>query len=95
MPNGTSEAHRLPAEIYPGVFPGEYQVTVNIGGKEIHLNVGEGFVEVDKEPTEAGVDGFLRVQLLEEGGNFLVALPGEVQGESSRVQVTREALGVT
>jgi hypothetical protein len=89
----TTGVHRLPATVYPGVFPGEYQVTIQVAeDREININVGRAFVEIEEEPSEEGINGFLKVQILRaENGTFLVALPGEVQGESSRVQVTREA----
>lgn len=90
---GVTGPVKLPARVYPGVFPGEYQVTVEAAGREINLNVGKAFVEFDKEPADSGVDGFLRVQIIKaENGTYLVALPGEVQGESSRVAVPRESL---
>lgn len=89
---GVNRPTKLPARIYPGVFPGEYQVTIRTAGKEIDINVGKAFVEFTTEPTEEGTDGFLKVQIIKaENGTYLVALPGEVQGESSRVEVTRDA----
>ena len=88
---GAGGGPMLPAIIYPGVFEGEYQVTVQAADKEINLNVGTAFVVVEGEPKPEGTKGYLRVQIVRaENGTFLVALPGEVQGESSRVRVPKE-----
>jgi hypothetical protein len=68
MPNGSSHV-RIPAKVYPGVFPGEFQSN--------------------------GVDGYLRVDVVgTENDQVLVALPGEVQGATSRLEVSREQLEV-
>lgn len=82
---------RIPARIFPGMFRGELQVTVHVGGEEINLMVSEDFVEFDKDRLSAeGVDGVLIVDIVKstpEG--YLVHLPGEVQGATNRVEYSR------
>lgn len=91
-PNGAHYV-RIPATVYPGVFDGEYQVTIQAGKKELSLNVSVDFVDVTKDVKPDGTAGYLRVEIVDkEGSNFLVTLPGEVQGASSRVRLTQEAL---
>ena len=83
---------KIEADIYPGMFDREYQVTILAEGQEVHLFVGEDFVE--GQPSEEGTPGFLLVDIVERLGNndYLVALPGEPQGTTSRVRLPREAL---
>lgn len=82
-----AESVKIDATVYPGVFDGEYQVTVNVAGKDININVSEEFVEVGLTPTPEGVQGFLKVNIVgkTDAGMFVLALPGEVQGAPSRV----------
>lgn len=94
-PNGSGK-YKILAEVYPGVFPGEYQVTLKIpSGGEINLNVSEDFVVVEQEPTENGVSGYLKVDILGQADDgFLVGLPGEPQGTPNRIRLSREMLQV-
>lgn len=93
-PNGDPVA-KIPVRVYPGIFEGEYQVTINTDQGEVHLNVSIDFVEVDKVPTESGVGGLLKVDIIKENEDrFLVALPGEVQGAPSRVSLSKGLLQV-
>ena len=94
--NGGPGTVKMRAVISLGIFSGEFQVTVQLGeDREIHLNVSEDFVEVPEPPTADGVNGFLKVDIIEkEGSQFLVALPGEVQGAPNRVKLSRGMLQV-
>lgn len=93
-PNGDPVA-KIPVRVYPGIFEGEYQVTVNTDRGEVHLNVSSDFVEVDEVPTESGVRGHLRVDIVTVNKErFVVALPGEVQGAPSRVSLSKGQLQV-
>ena len=85
---------KIAANVYPGLFDREYQVTIHVKGKEVTLFVGEDFVQVGVQPSEEGTPGFLLVDIVGESddGNYLVALPGEPQGATSRVVLSREAL---
>lgn len=89
-PNGDPEM-KMPVTVYPGVFEGEYQVTITTDRGEIHLNVSNDFVEVDEVPTENGVEGRLKVDIVRKQNEdrFIVALPGEVQGAPSRASVSK------
>ncbi len=93
-PNGT-RSMKIAASVYPGMFKGEYQVTISAEGREVHLNVSEDFVQVSGQPSEKGLPGFLMVDIVgDAGGDYLVALPGEPQGTPSRVTLAREELQV-
>lgn len=93
-PNG-SHSFKIPAKVFPGVFPGEFQVTIEAEGQQVHLNVSGDFVEFTGTPTEEGADGFLLVDIVGDAdGLYLVALPGEPQGTTSRVTLTKDALQV-
>lgn len=93
-PNGDPVA-KIPVRVYPGIFEGEYQVSVNTDQGEVHLNVSSDFVEVEEVPTDSGVTGRLRVDIVRENEDrFLVALPGEVQGAPSRVNLSKGQLQV-
>lgn len=86
--NGGPGIIEIPATIYPGMFEGEVQVTVNIGGEAINLIVSTDLVvPTTAELNDEGVQGQLKVEIvqrIEEG--FLIHLPGEVQGASNRVE---------
>jgi len=92
-PNGT-RSMKIEARIYPGVFEGEYQVTISAEGREVHLNVSGDFVQVDDAASEEGTPGFLMVDVVgpAEDEDYLVALPGEPQGATNRVAVPKERL---
>ena len=93
-PNG-DPAMKIPVKVYPGVFDGEYQVTIPTERGDIHLNVSSDFVEVDEAPNDNGVGGRLKVDIVREnGGYFVLALPGEVQGALSRVNMPKGLLQV-
>ena len=85
---------KIAADIYPGMFDREYQVGVHVNGQDIYLFVGEDFVEVEGIPSDDGTPGFLLVDIVGEfsDNNCLVALPGEPQGHTSRVQLSVAAL---
>ena len=92
-PNGTKNV-KIEADIYPGVFEGEFQVTIRAEGREVHLNVSRDFVQVEGKPSEQGTAGFLMVDIVgdSDDGHYVVALPGEPQGATSRVTLSREVL---
>ncbi len=86
---------KIPATVYPGVFDREYQVAIDLEGKEVYLLVSEDFVTFDETPTEAGVPGFLKVDVVElSADKAVIALPGEVQGGTSRATADRTLLQV-
>lgn len=87
------ETVRVPATIFPGVFDREYQATVSLSGRTINVTVSEDFVEFKESPDENGVSGFLKVNVVDiTGETVIVALPGEVQGATSRATTTRGEL---
>ena len=45
---------KIKADIYPGLFDREYQVTIRTEEQEVHLFVGEDFVQVEGTPSEEG-----------------------------------------
>lgn len=85
---------KIKATIYPGVFDSEYQVTVNVTGRDINIHVSGDFVEVGASPTPEGIEGFLKVYIVEktDDGKFVIALPGEVQSAPSRITAERSQL---
>ena len=85
---------KIKADIYPGLFDREYQVTIRTEEQEVHLFVGEDFVQVEGTPLEEGTPGFLMVEIVgySDDGNYLVALPGEPQGATGRVTMSKEVL---
>lgn len=85
---------KIEADIYPGVFDREYQVTIHAKSGDVHLFVGEDFVQVEGTPSDDGTPGFLLVDVVGESGDddYLVALPGEPQGTTSRVCLPRVML---
>jgi hypothetical protein len=86
---------KMPATVYSGVFDREYQVTVKLEDREINLTVSDDFVEFTAPPTDEGVAGFLKVDIVaRDGDKFVIALPGEVQGAVSRVTADRKLLQV-
>lgn len=86
---------KIPATIYPGVFDREYQVMIKLEGKEINLTVSEDFAEFDQTPTDDGVPGYLKVDIVEMlDDKVVIALPGEVQGATSRATAARTVLQV-
>ena len=89
-----AQSVKIKAKVYPGVFDGEYQVTLHVSGKDININVSDDFVEVSSIPTPEGVDGFLKVDIVgkTEDDRFVIALPGEVQGAPNRVTAERGIL---
>ena len=94
-PNG-DPATNIRAKVYPGIFEGEYQVTVTTDQGEVHLNVSTDFVEVDEEPSDNGIEGRLKVDIVKKnGGSYIIALPGEVQGAPSRVSLSEGRLRVS
>lgn len=89
-PNGTGSA-KIPARVFPGIFDEEFQVTVRIGQQEVSSNVAGDFVVVEGKPGEDGIDGFLKIDIVDDTGDaFVVVLPGEVEGLPSRVSVPKE-----
>ena len=86
--NGGPGIIKIPAKIYPGMFEGEVQVTVEIGGEEINLIVSVDFVDMPEENlTDDGVAGELHIEIVEKiPSGYLVHLPGEVQGASNRAE---------
>lgn len=95
MTPASKQVVKIPATIYSGVFDREYQVALTIEGKDVILTVSEDFVDFDAQPTDEGVEGFLKVDIVErDGDKFTIALPGEVQGASSRVTADRAMLRV-
>lgn len=92
--NGT-RSMKIAAQIYSGIFEGEYQVTIRAEGGEVHLNVSADFVQVKSPVSEEGTPGFLMVDIVgDNDDNYLVALPGEPQGVPSRVTLSKEELQV-
>lgn len=88
-----SETVKVSATIYPGVFDREYQATVSLSGRVINVTVSEDFVEFKETPNENGVAGYLKVNVVDiKGEKVIVALPGEVQGASSRATTTRREM---
>jgi hypothetical protein len=86
---------RIPATIYPGVFPREYQVSITFAKRELHLNVSEDFVTADGEVTEAGAPGTLAVEIVDTvGEELMIRLPGEVLGAPSRVRLSPQELQI-
>lgn len=85
---------KIAADIYPGMFDREYQVGIYVDGQDIYLFVGKDFVQVEDTPSDNGSPGFLLVDIVGEPGDddYLVALPGEPQGTTSRVCLPREVL---
>lgn len=85
---------KIKGTVYPGVFDGEYQVTLSVSGREININVSDDFVETSAPPTREGVEGFLKVNIVgkTQDDKFILALPGEVQGAPSRVTAERGIL---
>jgi len=85
--NGGPGIIRIPATIYPGMFEGEVHVTVEVNGEEINLIVSTDSVEMSESPSDQGVEGVLFAEIVDrtEDG-FLIDLPGEVQGVSSRMK---------
>lgn len=95
MASKGTQSVKIAADIYPGIFKGEFQVTIRAEGREVHLNVSVDFVEPTEPPTAKGVGGYLKVDIIEkEGDQFLVALPGEVQGAPNRVKLAKGMLKV-
>lgn len=86
----------IPATIYPGVFDREYQVKIEVGGEPIYLTASEDFVVPDTTPTETGVTGRLKVDIVgfTKEGKAILALPGEVHGGTSRTTADRQLLQV-
>ena len=85
--NGGPGIIKFHATIYPGMFEGEVQVTVKIDDEEINLIVSTDSVEISEAPTDDGVQGLLRAEIVERNEDgLLIDLPGEVQGASSRIQ---------
>lgn len=85
--NGGPGIIKFSATIYPGMFEGEVQVTVKINNEEINLIVSTDSVEMSEAPTDDGVQGLLRAEIVERTKDgLLIDLPGEVQGVSSRIQ---------
>jgi hypothetical protein len=83
--NGGPGIIRIPATIYPGMFEGEVQVTVEIAGKKINLIVSTDSVEMQDLPSETGGKGLLLAEIVQKvGDRLLIDLPGEVQGASNR-----------
>lgn len=78
----------IPAKIYPGMFRGEVQATIHIGGQEINLIVPDDVVKFpEQELTAGGVDGVLIADIVRRTPDgYLVNLPGEVQGATNRVE---------
>ena len=95
-PNGDPVMVTIRVRVYPGIFDGENQVTISTDRGEIHLNVSSDFVEVRETPTKSGVMGHLKVNVVKEnGGQYIVALPGEVQGTFARVAVPKGSVAVS
>ena len=88
------QAVKIPAQIYPGMFDGEFQVTLDLPGHgKINLNVPSLYVEPSATPTSVGVAGYLRVDIVgATGDSFVIALPGDVEGAPSRVTAERGSL---
>jgi hypothetical protein len=85
--NGGPGIIKIPATIYPGMFDGEVQVTVQIGDESINLIVSTDSVDMEHPPSENGTKGQLRAEIVQKlEGGFLIDLPGEVQGVSNRLQ---------
>ena len=85
--NGGPAIIKIPARIYPGMFEREVQVTVKIDGEEINLIVPTDSVEMPEAASDEGTKGLLRVEIVQKTSDgFLVDLPGEVQGASSRIE---------
>ena len=82
------EIIEIPARIYPGMFEGEFQVSVEIQGEEINLMVSPDSVKFATPPNENGVEGTLLAEVVQRtpGDEVLIHLPGEVQGASNRIQ---------
>ena len=81
---------KIAADIYPGLFDREYQVGIHVVDGEMYLFVGEDFVEVEGSPLEQGTPGFLLVDIVgNNADHYLVALPGEPQGTTSRVRLPK------
>jgi hypothetical protein len=84
----------IPATVYPGMFDREFQVAVNIRGREIIVIVSGDDVTLDEaRPSETGSKGRLRVFLVtaDERG-FLLDLPGEPLGATRRFRIPSEEL---
>jgi hypothetical protein len=85
--NGGPGIIKIPATIYPGMFEGEVQVTVQIAGESINLIVSTDSVEMEHAPSDSGTRGQLRAEIVQRiDDGFLIHLPGEVQGASNRMQ---------
>lgn len=85
--NGGTGIIDLPATIYPGMFEGEYQVTVQINGDKINLIVSVDSVEINEKPSDEGLEGTLLAEVIKKTDEgYLIHLPGEVQGASNRIE---------
>lgn len=85
----------VPVTVYPGVFPAEYQVTLNLSGHDISANVSAKFVRLEGEVNERGAKGYLTVRILDRRDKeVIVGVPGEVFGAPSQVRLPAKALEV-
>ena len=83
----------IPVTVYPGVFDREFQVAFEAEGKDVVITVSDDFVVFSTPPTDQGVDGYLKVDIVDRTDDkFILALPGEVQGASSRITADRNML---
>lgn len=91
LDTGTFE---IPAKVYPGMFEREYQVTIQILGREITVIVSSDDIELKAKPVEQGVEGKLKVALVAaDEASVLIDLPGEPLGTSRRFKVPRTEMG--
>jgi hypothetical protein len=82
----------IPATVYPGMFDREFQVAVNIRGREIIVIVsGDDVIFAEARPSETGSKGRLRVFLVDaDDRGFLFDLPGEPLGISRRFRISNK-----
>ena len=90
-PNGGPAKIDIPATVYPGMFKGEVQVSVNIGDQEINIIVSEDDAKYDHSVlSDKGIPGILIADIVSKTDDgFLVHLPGEVQGATNRVELAQ------
>ncbi len=84
----------IPAKVYPGMFEREFQATITVHGLAITVIVSTDDVIFEGTPSEAGVNGKLKVFLVDsDDRGLLIDLPGEPLGTTRRFRIPSAQAG--
>ena len=89
-----TEVLEIPAKVYPGMFEREFQATISVLGLAITVIVSTDDVIFEGTLSEAGVNGKLKVFLVDsDDKGLLIDLPGEPLGTTRRFRIPSAQAG--